>query len=304
MNAPSLVSIGVPVYNAENFVEEALNSLVRQTWTNLEIIISDNASTDRTEEICRRFAASDSRIRYYRNDVNIGAGKNYNRVFELSRGEYFKWAAHDDVCAPRFIEQCAVALNEQPDVVLAFPQMIDIDENGEEIVGNPVTDYPRAQRGSSPIARTRFRYLVRLGYTCEEVFGLIRADVLRHTRLIQSYTDSDRTLLAEIALYGRLYEVPEVLFYHRVHKGMSTQVFTDWQARTSWFDPAKAGRRVFPLWRQFREYLSAIRRSPATLKDKTYCFLYMMNWTRRHHRDLLFELRRGLRRPQSQHQGA
>lgn len=304
MNAPPLVSIGVPVYNAENFVEEALNSLVHQTWTNLEIIISDNASTDRTEEICRRFAAADTRVRYYRNDVNVGAGKNYNRVFELSRGEFFKWAAHDDVCAPQFIERCLSALESEPDAVLAFPQLVNIDEQGKPIEDLNARDFTLRQRGMNQIAHARFRFFVRLGYTCEEVFGLIRSDVLRKTHLIQSYTDSDRTLLAELALYGRLYEVPELLFFHRFHKGMSTQVFTDWQARTTWFDPAKAGKRVFPRWRQFREYLSAIRRSPASLKDKTYCLLYMMNWTRRHRRDLAFELRQGFRRPQHQHQGA
>ena len=141
-----------------------------------------------------------------------GQGRTTTRSFELSRGEYFKWAAHDDVCAPGFIEQCLRTFQEHPEVVLAFPRMIDIDERGEPIVGKEISDLPRAERGSWPAAHLRFRYLVRLGYTCEEVFGLIRSDVLRKTRLIQSYTDSDRTLLAELALYGRLVEVPEVLF--------------------------------------------------------------------------------------------
>ncbi|MGA9120180.1 MAG: glycosyltransferase [Bacteroidota bacterium] len=293
MNPLPVVSIGVPLYNAENFVEQALDSLIGQTWTDLEIIISDNASTDRTEEICRRYAASDQRIRYYRNDVNVGAGRNYNRVFELSRGKFFKWAAHDDVCAPEFVERCLKVLEERPDVVLAFPRMVDIDEKGTPIEGKPISDMPRGERGSSPVAHTRFRYLVRLGYTCEEVFGVIRSDVLRKTRLIQSYTDSDRTLLAELSLHGRLEEIPEQLFYHRVHKGMSTQAFTDWQSRTAWFDPTKAGKVVFPLWRQYREYLAAIVRSPAALKDKLYCFLYMANWLRRHNGHLRIEIQKG-----------
>lgn len=294
MNGQPLVSIGVPVYNAENFLGQALDSLIHQTWPNLEIIISDNASTDRTEEICRKYASGDRRVQYHRNAVNVGAGRNYNIVFELARGEYFKWAAHDDVCAPGFIEQCVRTLEEQPDVVLAFPQMIDIDENGDPIAGKPISDFPRSLRGSSDVPHQRFRLLVRLGYTCEEVFGVIRTATLKKTRLIQSYTDSDRTLLAELSLYGRLVEVPEMLFYHRVHKGMSTQMFTDWQRRTAWFDPSKAGKAVFPLWRQFREYCSAIMRSPAPIKDKTYCVLYMGNWVRRHHRDLWDELTRGI----------
>ena len=97
------VSIGLPVYNGENFLEFALDSILGQTFQDFELIISDNASTDATESICRRYAAKDSRIRYYRNPNNQGAAQNYNRVFALARGEYFKWAAHDDVCKPNYL---------------------------------------------------------------------------------------------------------------------------------------------------------------------------------------------------------
>ena len=90
-----LVSIGMPVFNGEDYVEAALDSILTQTFTNFELIISDNASTDRTEEICNDFADSDDRIRYYRQEKNLGAAANFNRVFELSSGKYFKWAAHD-----------------------------------------------------------------------------------------------------------------------------------------------------------------------------------------------------------------
>jgi len=288
------VSIGVPVYNGEEFLEEALESLLAQTFRDLEIIISDNASTDRTEELCRRFVQRDPRVRYVRNAVNVGAGRNYNAVFALARGTYFKWAAHDDVCEPAFIERCVEVLDREPRIVLSFPQMVDIDEHGRVIDRPYVSTLRRGDRGAFPQSHQRFRFLIRLGYTCEEVFGVIRSDVLRKTRLIQNYTDSDRTLLAELALHGPFREVPEVLFRHRVHRGMSTQAFSDWNARVAWFDPALAGKRTFPLWRQFREYLGAIHRGPVSVGDKVRCGLYMMNWCRRHRNHLLGELSGGI----------
>src|SRR5215212_2547350 len=109
MSVPQ-VSLGVPVYNGEKYLAEALESLLQQDYADFEIIISDNASTDGTEEICRNFAGRDKRIRYYRNETNIGASPNYNRTFELARGRYFKWCAHDDVCLPAFVRRAAEVL--------------------------------------------------------------------------------------------------------------------------------------------------------------------------------------------------
>ena len=108
------VTLGVPVFNGGPFLPETLDSLLNQTFSDLEVVISDNASTDRTEEICRAYAARDPRVRYYRNDVNRGAAWNHNRVFELARGEFFKWSAADDLCAPEFLTLCVAALDRDP----------------------------------------------------------------------------------------------------------------------------------------------------------------------------------------------
>jgi glycosyltransferase involved in cell wall biosynthesis len=97
------VSIGVPVFNGENYLAQALESILAQDFADFEVIISDNCSTDKTPEICTSFAKRDSRVKYFRNDSNIGASPNYNRTFELSRGEYFKWCAHDDRCGRAFL---------------------------------------------------------------------------------------------------------------------------------------------------------------------------------------------------------
>ncbi|MBS0016773.1 MAG: glycosyltransferase family 2 protein, partial [Arthrospira sp. SH-MAG29] len=127
------VSIGLPVYNGENFIQETLDCLLSQTFDDFELIICDNASTDRTEEICRDYAARDKRIRYYRHPENLGAAKNYNRTFELSTAEYFKWAAHDDLYAPEFLERCVEALDTHPSTVLCYPQEYWIDEQGNPL---------------------------------------------------------------------------------------------------------------------------------------------------------------------------
>jgi glycosyltransferase involved in cell wall biosynthesis len=120
MATPPRVSIGLPVYNGERFLKDALDSILSQTYRDFELIISDNASSDHTEEICRRYAARDERVRYYRYDNNVGAARNFNRVFQLSRGEYFKWAAHDDICSPGFLQRCVKILDSDTAVVVCF----------------------------------------------------------------------------------------------------------------------------------------------------------------------------------------
>ena len=106
------ISIGLPVFNGETYLQTALESLCAQTFEDFELLIVDNASTDRTGEICRKAANHDRRIKYFRNTENIGAAKNFNKAFEISNSEYFKWAAHDDICAPQFLEKTAHIINE------------------------------------------------------------------------------------------------------------------------------------------------------------------------------------------------
>ena len=132
-NNESCISIGLPVYNGEDFLRATIDSILAQTFKNFELIISDNASTDSTEAICREYAAKDKRIHYYRNEHNLGAAPNYNRVFELSTGKYFKWAAHDDLYAPEYLEQCVKVLENNPSIVLCYSPVIFIDNQGKQL---------------------------------------------------------------------------------------------------------------------------------------------------------------------------
>lgn len=275
------VSVGLAVFNGERYLEEALRSIVSQTFTDFELILSDNASMDETEAICRRFAAEDRRIRYYRNPTNIGGANNENRTFQLSRGRYFRWAAHDDVCAPDLIAKCVSVLDDDPGVVLCYSQVVEIDEHG--IRGRILS----RDNASSPHAHERFARIASSKDFCEETYGLVRSDILRRTRLQQNYTASDRTLLCELALYGRFHEIQEPLFFKRFHP---KNVYTDWRARMAWFDPALEGEITFPFWLQLADYFETIRRSNVPPAVKRRCRLYMTRWIAEHAKNLAKDL--------------
>lgn len=287
------VSIGLPVYNGERFLAEAIESVLTQTFTDFELIISDNASTDQTEAICRSYLQKDGRVKYFRSDKNLGASWNYNHTFALSSGDYFRWHAADDVLTPELVEKSVALLDENPDVVLVFSWVVDIDSAGNEL------DLKKSGLGASlPTPSQRFKGLstVRPSFNCEEVFGMVRRNILAKTRLIAPYSDSDRTLLAELGMYGPFAEIAEPLFLHRIHKEGSVVVNPDRQSRTVWFDTSKAGKLVFPNWRQLRELFLVISRTPIGWSERLMCYAYMLIWIkkRRNHlkRDLMWAARR------------
>lgn len=286
------VSIGLPVYNGEVFLADAIQSVLNQTFTDLELIICDNGSTDNTEEICRRFAAADSRVRYIRSPQNNGAAWSYNRSAEAARGQYFRWLAHDDKFDPRLIEKSVAILDKYPEVVSCITWFADIDDQNELIEIRRST-----VKFDAALPNERFKSMSELrgSYGCEEIFGLIRSDVLARTKLIEKYADSDRTLIAQLGLFGSFYEIPEPLFLHRVHSGSSVEVYPTRQARAGWFDPARKGKLVFPHWRQFAELLNAINRSPIPVKEKLRCYGHMFHWTVRVRRRLRYDINWAIR---------
>lgn len=210
MTSSPRLSIGLPVYNGESFLKAALDSILNQTYKDFELIISDNGSTDKTEDICRSYMLEDQRIRYYRNNNNLGAAWNFNRVFSLSNGQYFKWAAHDDVCANEFLERCVDVLERDLGVIVCFSKTMQIDEQGNIEKKRDHIDLPNL---SSSRSDKRFHDIIINRHGCESVFGVIRTSVLRKTPLIGNYIASDRVLLALLSIYGRFYELPEYLFF-------------------------------------------------------------------------------------------
>ena len=286
LNARPLVSIGIPVYQGEDFLEQALDSILGQTCRHFEVVLSDNASTDRTPEICEAYAAKDPRIRYYGSEKNRGASWNFNRVFELCKGDYFKWVAHDDVLAEDYVEKCVEVLDRDSSVVLVYPRTQDIDENGH-VLCQKTSDNLDV---SSPDAPTRFRVLTRRDRPCEPIFGLIRSDVLRKTRLLEPYSDSDRVLLAELGMQGRFHEIPEYLFGHREHRGRSVRQYGCRQTRSGWFNPSQAGRPNFPFAQEFWGFIDVIRKAPLGFQEKAACLGHMARWIVDHRKGLVSDV--------------
>lgn len=271
-----LVSIGIPVYNGERYLENALNSILTQTFRDFELIISDNGSSDRTEEICRRYGDADPRIRYYRSEQNMGAGWNFDRVAELARGKYFKWACHDDLCAPEFIQRCIEILEQDPNTVLAYSKTLIIDERGVEIEKHQDKFNLRSSR---PTARfNTYLHLIRYGNQCHPFHGLIRRDVLSKLLPLGSYPSSDLILLGKLALYGKFYEVPSYLFWKRDHPESSVRAHKPFRERIAWYDPTKKGKLHLTRWQWLGEYLRGIYNAPLRSSERMLCYVLMLQW--------------------------
>jgi glycosyltransferase involved in cell wall biosynthesis len=308
--APRL-SIGLPVYNGENFLAESLEALLGQTYEDFELIISDNASSDATADICRRYGKQDSRIRYIRQSRNIGLAPNHNYVFGQARGELFKWAAADDLYGRDLLQRCVSALDEHPDVVLAHSWEAAIDESGNvtQSLGYPLaTDSPSAperfrsilfgssglfdrgtllgSNGSAASSEHAAHALIRVDNrgilrACDE-YGVIRIDVLRRVAPLGSYHHSDRIVVCEIALHGPFHMTPDWLYFRREYADRAYNTSPSVRARCAILDPARANRLRHPTARLLTEYLwgyvAAIRRAPLSAADRRECYRYLTQW--------------------------
>lgn len=273
ISSAPLVSIGLPVFNGEQFLRQSLDSILLQTYVKFELIISDNASTDRTESICRHYAERDPRIQYHRQPRNRGVTWNFRQVALLAHGEYFLWMAHDDYLAPEYVDRCIVFLQKNPGTVLCYSKAIEVDEQGTELARKEQV----LQADTYP-AHKRFRELIRMEHNCESIFGLIRTDVLKKTSIHGDFPDSDRCVLAELALYGPFAKLPEYLFFHREHAKRVTKQFPTRQERMVRLNPDRRLGLVFPHFRQLREYVAAIHRAPLNLQKRCSCYLQLLRW--------------------------
>lgn len=227
------VSIGLPVFNAGRYLRGALDSLLAQDYTDFELLISDNASTDNTAQICREYAAKDGRIRHFRNNANEGAVKNFNRVFELSSGEYFMWAAHDDLWAPTYVSECVAALDGNLAAVCACTHVVLTDEKGELI---PRYDGHLNFDSTGLRRRKRVRLLLsRMGWFA--IYGLIRSEVLKRCLPIENVFGADLKLMLQLSLLGPFVKVEKPLFFYRVFQSKTAEELF------ATLDPANSDRK-------------------------------------------------------------
>ena len=272
------VSIGLPVFNGERYLARAIDSVLGQDFRDLELIICDNASTDRTAEICAAYARGDARVRYVRNPRNLGAGPNYDRCFHLARGEYFKWAAHDDRLAPGYLSRAVAALDAAPGAVLCTTGVAEIGPGDEvrRVYRNvfPGIDAPSPARRLAALIHTR--------HECEDFFGLFRREALLGSSLHGTYSGSDRVLLAEMALRGPWTGVPEPLFLHREHEWRYTRavLLGDRSQAALWLDtavPTAQASRMFHLV-VYRHYLRVVRANTRPGSTRAACYAELLRW--------------------------
>ena len=269
------VTIGLPTYNGERYLGPAIRSMLEQDYDDFELLVADNASTDDTRAIIEEFAAHDARVRYLPSEVNRGAAWNFNRLVDEARGEYFKWMADDDTYEPGFLGTCVEVLDRSPGVVLAYTQAVEIDPDGAVIEKRGPTNV-----ADLPDVADRYRAVLLDEVYCYAVFGVIRTGVLRSTAMIGPFTQSDRVLLAELALHGRFVEQPEPYFCHREHPGRSMYAVPDDRERQKWFDTSRDGTRTLPRWRSGSEYARALQRAGRWLPaaDRARCATALLPW--------------------------
>jgi glycosyltransferase involved in cell wall biosynthesis len=222
------VSIGMPVYNGEKFIQRALDSLLAQTFKDFELIICDNASTDRTRRICLEYSEKDERIRYYRNDINIQPIQNFNRVLGHASGEYFMWAAHDDRWAPSFIESLVQALDSDPESVLAFCRFVNIDDEGRQT-------QTFNENWAEVFSRSKFWQFAFMTLSDElrtqkanHIYGLMRRNVLlEYGGMVHfpniDYSGEDILTLLRLLVKWDFVIVDQILFYYRARSHTTHQ---------------------------------------------------------------------------------
>jgi glycosyltransferase involved in cell wall biosynthesis len=276
MNTIPRLTIGLPVYNGEKYLGESLEALLGQSYEDFELIITDNASTDGTGDICRRYEKQDSRIRCVRQLRNIGCAPNHNFVVWQARGELFKWASHDDLYARNMLAGCVDALDEYPHVVLANSWTAMIDYSGNVI---KAVDYGPAT--SSLRTPERFRSMMFDGWF-DDIGGVIRTEVLRRTSLLGSYHLADRALTTEIGLHGPFYQVPDWLYFRRDHPSRAERAYPSVRNWCVNLDPRRASRLRHPTVRLYSEYawayVAAIRRAPMSPAERRECYGYLARW--------------------------
>ncbi len=285
MSSP-IVTVGVPVYNGEQYLAATLDSLLNQTFEDFVILVGDNASTDGTAEIIAEYAARDSRVRHVRHARNLGAAGNYNRLCELAETEFFRWSAGDDLSGPRFLETCLDVLRREPDAALVYPRVMLIDETGATI-----EEYDEKLHLPQSGAADRFFTLLRNVGLCNALYGVARTETLRRTRLLGRYLGSDIVFQAELSLYGKIVEVPEVLLYRRMHAAAFTNMTVEQMVEFN--NPGRRQKVEFYRWRHLREHFHSAFRAQLPMGERLRVVTGLVRLAAWGRDDLIEELRHG-----------
>lgn len=291
MSLKPLVTLGIPVYQGERYVAQALACACAQTYENLEICVSDNASTDATRDICSDFAKTDSRIRLEFASENKGSAWNFNHVVSMAKGEYFKWLAADDLIAPTYVERVVDRLTQADrplwvhsrfariyatDTPVDLPSLQSELARARSMLADAKTPYCRTSERPSD----RFRAIL-LGPTwIEDNYGLIHLEALKRTRLELPFYGSEKILLAELALLGRFAEVPELLAFSRTHAEASAMLPTAAEQQDFVAPGQSQGRSTWRLrCSLFHGFRTAIYRHPLSSTERFRCWMALIAYS-------------------------
>ena len=268
-----LISIGLPVYNGENFISIAIESILAQTVSDLELIICDNASTDATEQICRDYAAKDKRIRYIRQEKNLGVSPNFNRAFREAKGRFFKWITHDDAITPDCFAKTLAMLEDRPDAILCHSQVHLIDELGEtiEFYDTGLNNIGDARQS------VRFAEMICKPHQCLECDGLMPTAGVARTALYGSFPGADRALLTELALVGPIIRLDECLLLTREHSSRFRREYNTPEARLATYDTARSGQKIVGTWEMYRDYWRMVRMHVQDSRERRSCYRHLLS---------------------------
>lgn len=261
-----LISVGMPVYNEEKYLKESVESILNQDYKNFELIISDNSSTDGTEQICLELAQNDYRIKYIRNTANIGAVENFNKVCREARGEFFMFAGGHDLWSLNFISSCLKILQDNPTTVLSFASTVWIDKFNDPIK-KEASFYDT--RGCDPV--TRFMYV--LWGPMNPIYGLMRTDCMKNVRLNTQIIGADLIILAELSFQGEFAFNTEAIWYRRMQHGEERRNQKVKRYQDVLFSKANKLMNILPHIKIPIELWRSIANAKIDLKNKLYLFV-------------------------------
>lgn len=257
--AKPLVSIGVPVFNGEKGLACALDALLGQDYHNLEIIISDNGSTDNTSGICREYVLKDQRVKYFRAEENFGVVWNFNRVFELASGKYFMWAAHDDQRERSFVSTCLEKMEQCSEAVLCQVHTAMYIEGCDELLCGAHLDSYEGVVGLVARYRETLEH-----FPMTAIYGLYRSAAMRKTKMYQRCMATDLAFIQELSIHGQFVQVPQVLFNYYGREKWNT-VHQDYKV---FFGKDKKPWWYLPFVALFCNHWQRVRRSAVPFSMK------------------------------------
>jgi glycosyltransferase involved in cell wall biosynthesis len=285
------ITIGLPIYNNERNVAESLTSLLGQTYGDFVLLVCDNASTDRTGEIVQEFARRDARVVYHRNPRNIGMFPNFNRVFELTKTPYLKWATGDDYWSPQFLAEALPIIEADASIGAVYPKATFVDFSGKTL--SLYEDKVQSLQ-DDPVAR--FRTVLDNIRRVHVHLGLLRTSMIARTRLFGAYQGGDISFVADMALYGKLHEMPERYFFRRFHEESSSWNRHDAAHQAKRFNPGNSKGGKFDYVRLYSDYFIRVIRSDLSAAQKAAAVNYLTHRTYWDREVLYRDIGAGLRR--------